>query len=97
MSGRGHRRLRLCSRKNYERKKYKSRSCNDDNDTSTVQIGEPPTSMVLSNTVSSTVDLRTELQQLESLNGTLLAILVLDCNPGFLLNTHFCRLDYFIQ
>ena len=88
MSGRGHRRLRLCSRKNYERKKYKSKSCND-NDTSTVQIDEPPTSMVLSNTVSSTVDLRTELQQLESLNGTLLAILVLDCNPRFLLKYTF--------
>jgi len=50
--------------------KYKSRrelrSCND---TDSVQINEPPTSMIVSNTVSSTVDLRTELQQVESMNG----------------------------
>ena len=66
MNGRGHRRLRLCSKKNYERKKYKLRSvCNTPTDTSVLLV-EPPISVDL---VSTTMDLRSRLQQLESLNG----------------------------
>ena len=68
MSGRGHRHLRLCSKKSYERKKYKLRSaCNTPSDTSILLV-ELPISVDL---VSTTVDLKSRLQQLESLNGIL--------------------------
>ena len=71
MSGRRHRRLRLCSKKNYERKKYKLRlACITPSDTSVLLI-EPPISVDL---VSPTVDLRSRLQQLESLNGIIVLV-----------------------
>lgn len=61
--------MRLCSKKNYERKKYKSRSSSD---TSASQIDDLlSVSVDNTETVSSTEDLRNKLQ-LESLNGTIL-------------------------
>ena len=56
----------LCSKKNYERKKYKARSFHD---TSSLQIDDPPLlSVEDTETESSTENLRDKLQ-LESLNG----------------------------
>ena len=69
MKGKGHRRLRLCSNKNYERKKYASRSRNALQDISlslnvprqSIELREQP---VLTNT-----ELKSKLQLLDLLNG----------------------------
>jgi len=72
--------LRLYSKKNYERKKYKARSCSD---MSALQIDNLPSvgmDLRYTETGCSTEDLRNKLQ-LELLNGVLY-----DC---FEMNMHF--------
>ena len=67
MSGRGHRRLRLCSKKNYEKKKYQARSdaLND------ARHDAPQSSVELSgDSVSMISELSNGLQLLDSLNGS---------------------------
>ena len=69
MSGRGHRRLRLCSKKNYERKKYQARSADAPND---ARHDAPQSSSVELNddSVSTITELRDGLQLLDTLNGS---------------------------
>lgn len=68
MSGKGHRRLRLCSKKNYERKKYQARSHDVQNDArpdasqSSVESSD--------NSVSTITELSNGIQLLNPLNGT---------------------------
>ena len=64
MSGKGHRRLRLCSKKNYERKKYQA-TCHD-------ALPDAPQSNVESSddSVSTITELNNGLQVLHPLNGT---------------------------
>lgn len=68
MSGRGHRRLRLCSKKNYERKKYQARSVDASND---ARHDAPQSSSIelSDDSVSTITELRDGLQLLDSLNG----------------------------
>ena len=67
MSGRGHRRLRLCNKKNYERKKYQTRSPDDPSD---ARHDAPQSSVELSDdSVSTITELSNGLQLLDSLNG----------------------------
>ena len=63
MSGRGHRRLRLCSKKNYERKKYLARHANAPNDAS------QSSAEASDHSVSTITELKNGLDLLESLNG----------------------------
>jgi len=59
-SGRGHRRLRLCSKKNYERKKYASKALKDVTNVTEDGMEEPVPTLAI---------LNTKLQLLRSLNG----------------------------
>ena len=70
MKGKGHRRLRLCSNKNYERKKYASRSRNALQDIS-LSLNVPQQSIELrEQPVLTNTELKSKLQLLDLLNGT---------------------------
>ena len=70
MKGKGHRRLRLCSNKNYERKKYASKSRNALQDVSLSLNVQQPSIEPREQSVLTNTELNSKLQQLDSLNGT---------------------------
>ena len=68
--GKGHRRLRLCSNKNYERKKYASKSRNVLQDVSLSLNVPQPSIEPREQPVLTNTELNSKLQLLDSLNGT---------------------------
>ena len=71
MKGKGHRRLRLCSNKNYERKKYASKSRIALQDVSlSLNVPQPSTESREQQPVLTNTELNSKLQLLDSLNGT---------------------------
>ena len=66
MSGKGHRRLRLCSKKNYERKKYAAKARNALQDLSHPLNVPQPSVEPREQPVSNTTELNSKLQLLDS-------------------------------